>query len=122
MRLSLWRARDTTRLRAAASISLHETAAILDREAGSMMLRFRLEEVDGARLEALREARRAMMREEWTRGLEPGEPSLAEADFTTHSVHWEIPIGEQASCRQKLVTLIARANRRLEDAASRPLR
>ena len=122
MRLALWRARDTARLRPAASIALNETAAVLDRDAGRMALRFRLEDVDGARLEVLRDARRAMIREEWTRGLEPGEPSLAEADFTVHGVHWEIPIGEQASCRQRLRTLVARANRRLEDAAARPIR
>ena len=122
MRLALWRARDTARLRPAASITLNETAAVLDRDAGRMALRFRLEDVDGARLEALRDARRAMIREEWTRGLEPGEPSLTEADFTVHGVHWEIPIGEQAGCRQRLRALVARANRRLEDAAARPIR
>ena len=122
MRLALWRARDTARLRPAASIALNEIAAVLDRETGWMTLRFRLEDMDGARLEALRDARRAMIREEWTRGLEPGEPSLAEADFTTHGLQWEIPIGEQASCRQTVRTLLVRANRRLEDAAGRPLR
>jgi hypothetical protein len=61
-----------------------------------------------------------MIREEWTLGLDPGEPSLGEADFTPHGVHWEIPIGDQAICRQKLRTLVARANRQLEDAAARP--
>ena len=122
MRLALWRARDSVRLRPAASISLMEMAAVLDRDAGRMMLRFRLEELDGARLEALRDSRRAMIREEWMLGLEPDEPSLSEADFTTHAVQWEIPIGEQATCRQKLQTLVARASLRLDDAAGRPLR
>ena len=122
MRLALWRARDAVRLRPAASITLMEMAAVSDREVGRMTLRFRLEDMDGARLEALGESRRAMIREEWTRGLEPGEPSLSEAEFTARAVQWEIPIGEQASCRQKVRTLVERANRRLEDAAARPLR
>jgi hypothetical protein len=121
MLLSVWRTRLSTRPRPAATVSLKEAAAVVDRVAGRMALSFRLDATGAQRLEALREARRAMIREEWTLGLEPGEPSLADADFSAHAVHWDVPIGEQATCRQKLRRLVVRANRRLEDAAARPV-
>ena len=42
-------------------------------------------------LEALRYARRSMLREEWTRGIEEGEPSLEEAIFSAFEVVWSVP-------------------------------
>jgi hypothetical protein len=121
MVLSVLRTRLSTRPRPAVTVSLNETAAVVDREGGRLALYFRLEPPDAKRLDAVRDARHAMIQEEWTLGLEPGEPSLAEANFTRHGVHWDVPIGEQATCRRKLRTLVARANRRLEDAAARPV-
>jgi hypothetical protein len=88
----------------------------VDREAGITTLQFRLSGNDAVRLEALRETRRAMIREEWTRGLEEGEPSLAEAMFSIRGIFWDVPLGERQRCREKLETLILRANRRLEQA------
>ena len=83
---------------------------------GTTTLQLRLDGNDAARMEALRETRRAMIREEWTRGLEAGEPSLAEAMFSIHGVFWDVPLGERERCREKLQTLIERANRRVEQA------
>jgi hypothetical protein len=93
---------------------LTEAASDVDREAGRTTLHFRLDAMGAARLEALRDTRRAMIREDWTRGLDPGEPSLAEAIFSAHGVLWEMPIGDQGRCRERLRTLVARANRRIE--------
>ena len=66
------------------------TAARL--EPGFVTLRFRLVSSDERSLEALRYARRAMLREEWTRGVEEGEPSLEEAVFTAFDVVWTVPV------------------------------
>jgi hypothetical protein len=60
-------------------------------------------------LEALRAARRAMIREELTRGLAAGEPSLAEATFSPTSILWEVSYGEQVRCRETLSHLVRRA-------------
>src|SRR5262245_28539575 len=119
MHLAVWRARRNGR-RPAASVSLAETASVFDREAGRMTIYFRLGASDAAALEALREVRRAMIQEEWAPGLPPGEPPFAEAEFSAYGVHWEIAIGEQAASRKKIQPLVARANRRLEDASSAP--
>jgi hypothetical protein len=117
MQLAVWRARRNERR---PSVSLTETASVLDREAGRMTIYFRLNASDPAALEALRDARRVMIREEWVLGLQPGEPQFAEAEFSPYGVHWEIAIGEQAACREKIQTLVARANRRLQDVTSTP--
>ncbi len=94
-------------------LALDEIAAAADPASGRMTLRFHPSSDRPASLEALREARRALIREEWTRGLEEGEPPLAEAVFSRSSVSWEIPIGEQARCREKIAALVRRANRLL---------
>jgi len=82
-------------------------------------LRFRLMSADGRGLEALRYARRAMLREEGTRGVEEGEPSLEDAVFTACDVSWPVPAAAAAACRSKLEELIARANRAVEEIPSR---
>jgi hypothetical protein len=119
MDLAGWRARGTAGRARRSPIALTEAAPETNREAGTTTLHFRLQASGAARLEALREARRDMIREEWTRGLEDGEPSLAEAVFSAVGGFWEVPIGEQQICREKLRTLLTRANRRLEDAVRR---
>lgn len=81
-------------------------------------LRFRLiAEADS--LEALRFARRSMLREEWTRGTEDGEPSLGEAIFSAFEVVWTVPVDERERCREKLAELVERANRALAELAPR---
>lgn len=117
MNLAAWRTRRNRRMPSIVPIALAESSPELDRARGVATLHFRWDASGPARLEALRDARRAMIREEWTLGLETGEPSLTEAEFTAQGVHWQIPIGDRAICRQKLRTLIARANRQLEGVA-----
>jgi hypothetical protein len=77
----------------------------------TVTLRCRLLTTDDASLEALRYARRAMLREEWTRGVEDDEPSLEEAVFSASDVTWSVRASEVASGRAKLAELVARANR-----------
>ena len=116
MKTSAWSARGSA---TSPKISLAEIGPSFtgtDPVAGTTTLQFRLDGNDAARMEALRETRRAMIREEWTRGLEAGEPSLAEAMFSIHGVFWDVPLGERQRCREKLETLIQRANRRIEQA------
>lgn len=81
-------------------------------------MRFRLT-VDGDSLEALRYARRAMLREEWTRGVEEGEPSLEEAIFSAVEVEWSVAAEDRERCREKLAELIDRANRALAELEGR---
>lgn len=116
MRLAVWRSRRSERLLSKVSMSLTEVAAGIDRDQGTTALHFRLTGSDAAGLDALRETRRAMIREDWTLGLEDGEPSLADAVFTPHDVYWDVPLGERQRCRERVQALVVRANRRLEQA------
>ena len=116
MRLAVWLSRRSERLSPGVSIALTELAAGIDREGGTTALHFRVTGSDAAGLEALRETRRAMIREDWTLGLEDGEPSLADASFTSHDVYWDVPLGERQRCREKIQALVVRTNRRLEQA------
>ena len=116
MRLAVWRSRRSERLLSKVSMSLTEVAAGIDRARGTTALHFRVTGGDAAGLDALRETRRAMIREDWTLGLEDGEPSLADASFTSHDVYWDVPLGERQRCRERIQTLVARTNRRLEQA------
>ena len=92
------------------------SAARLEPE--TLTLRFRIRATDDLGLEALRYARRAMLREEWTRGLEEGEPSLEDAVFSALEVVWSIPADERARCRAKLDELLERANRALAELSA----
>ncbi len=85
---------------------------------GTITLRFRLTSADPRSLEALRYARRAMLREEWTRGVEEGEPLLEEAVFSADEVIWAVDLAVRARCRGKLEELVARANRALADLSA----
>jgi hypothetical protein len=82
-------------------------------------LRFRLASDDADSLEALRYARRSMLREELTRGIQEGEPSLEEAVFSAVEVVWSVPAHENQRCREKLSELVDRANRVLVELAAR---
>lgn len=73
-------------------------------------LRF-LVSLDGyAALEALRFARRSLLREEWTRGREPDEPSLEDAVFTSSDIVWIVGPGQRPGALAKLEELRRRAN------------
>jgi hypothetical protein len=105
---------------AAIGWSAGSSAALL--EDATVTLHFRLTSTDDASIEAIRYARRAMLREEWTRGALEGEPSLEDAVFSPFEVVWEVPAEHRERCRKKLEELVGRANRALADAglARRP--
>jgi hypothetical protein len=107
---------------------IEETVEPIGRSGGSsapvlegalVSLRCRFLSTDADSLEALRYARRAMLREEWTRGVEPGEPSLEDAVFSAFDVVWSVPVGEQQRTRAKLLELVERANRAVGELAER---
>jgi hypothetical protein len=96
-----------------------DSAAPLLAEA-TVTLCCRLLTTDQESLEALRYARRAMLREERTRGLEEDDPSLEDAVFSAFEVRWSVRASAAASGRSKLAELVERANRaRGEFSASR---
>jgi hypothetical protein len=74
-------------------------------------LRFSLMIEDNQDLEALRYARRAMIREERTRGLDWDEPSMEQPIFTATEVRWFVLVSQVAWCREKIAELVSRANR-----------
>lgn len=78
-------------------------------------LRFHLQIETDDDLEALRYARRIMIREERTRGLDWEEPSIEHAVFTVSDVSWSALVSQAAWCRQKIDELISRANRLREE-------
>lgn len=87
----------------------------LDLEAdGCVTLQFGFTASDQMAIEAIRHARRAMLREEWTRGRDPGEPSLEAAVFSAGGVVWTVRPEQRDWCLQKLDELVARAARTLE--------
>ncbi len=86
----------------------------------TVTLRFRVLSAGHRGLEALRYARRAMLREEWTRGVLEGEPSLEDAVFTASDVSWSVPSEAIAASRAKLEALVVRANRALVEMPSAP--
>jgi hypothetical protein len=85
----------------------------------TLTLRCRLLTTDQDSLEALRYARRAMLREEWTRGVEEDEPSLEDAVFSASEVTWSVRASVAASVRSKLAELVERANRARADLTVR---
>jgi hypothetical protein len=74
-------------------------------------LRFALTLPQPDGLEALRYARRAMIREERTRGLEWNEPSMEHPVMTPAEIHWIVLASDAAWSREKIHELIERANR-----------
>jgi hypothetical protein len=80
-----------------------------------LTLRFRLELDSDDDVEALRYARRVMIREERTRGLEWDEPSFEDAVFTVTDVSWSVLASQAAWCREKVRLLVERANRLLPE-------
>jgi hypothetical protein len=77
-------------------------------------LRFRLNLEGVEDVEALRYARRAMIREERTRGLEWDEPSMEHPTFTPTEIRWFVLASQAAWCREKVSELVERANRARE--------
>jgi hypothetical protein len=77
-------------------------------------LRFKLTLRTPEDTEALRYARRAMIREERTRGLEWDEPSIEHPTITGNELRWVALISQAAWCREKVIELVDRANRARE--------
>jgi len=84
-----------------------------------LTLRFRLQLDSDDDVEALRYARRVMIREERTRGLEWDEPSIEDAVFTVTDVLWSVLASQATWCREKVRLLVERANRHLPEVAPR---
>ncbi len=80
-----------------------------------IVLRFRLDFESDRDLEAIRYARRVLIREERTRGLDWEEPSMEDAVFSVPSVSWSALASQAAWCREKMAKLIERANRVQEE-------
>ena len=78
--------------------------------ARGLTLRFLVSADGGRSLDALRDARRSLLREELTRGREPDEPSLEDAVFSTHEILWEVRPEQRPWCLQKLEEVRRRAN------------
>lgn len=76
-----------------------------------IVLRFRLEFASERDLEAIRYARRLLIREERLRGLEWEEPSIEDAIFSLSSVSWSALVSQAGWCRDKMAELVERANR-----------
>ncbi len=108
--------RETTTEAAASPASPREAVALRFDPSRRVTLRFELEigEVPQA-LEALSYARRAMIREERTRGLEWDEPSIEDPSLSHRELRWFALASQAAWCRQKVEELVARANRALDE-------
>ena len=79
-----------------------------------MTLRFDLKLASPGDLEAIRYARRAMIREERTRGIEWDEPSMEDPNLNATEIRWFVLTSQVAWCRQKVEELVERANRARE--------
>ena len=91
------------------------SAALEESEDPQRILRLVIRSEDPGGLEALRYARRSLLREELTLGLETGEPSLETAVFSSSEIVWTVPAAERQRCLEKLAELEARANRTLRE-------
>ncbi len=76
-----------------------------------VMLRFQIALQSEDEIEALRYARRAMIREERTRGLEWDEPSMEDPSLAGLEIRWFALASQAAWCREKISELVERANR-----------
>jgi hypothetical protein len=110
--------RETTTEASPMTGQLRDAVALRFDPSRRVMLRFQVALPDDQALEALRYARRAMIREERTRGLEWDEPSMEDPSIAGHELRWFALASQAAWCRQKVAELVARANRALEDLAA----
>ena len=78
-------------------------------------LRFRLRFESPDDVEALRYARRVMIREERTRGLEWEEPSIEDAVFSVNDISWPALASQASWCREKIAEMVERALRARDD-------
>jgi hypothetical protein len=107
--------RETTTEASPTAGQLRDALALRFDPSRRVMLRFQIVLADDEALEALRYARRAMVREERARGLEWDEPSMDDPSLAGHELRWFALASQAAWCREKVTELVARANRALAD-------
>ena len=73
-----------------------------------------------AGLEALRFARRSLLREERTRGRDVDEPSLEDAVFSPTQIVWTVGAGQRSAALMKLEEVRRRANLLLSELERSP--
>jgi hypothetical protein len=93
--------------------SSRASVAIATAPDASLTLRISIEAPGLSGLEALKHARRSILREEWTLGTEPGAPTLQTAEFSSSEIVWTVPMAHVERCLEKVAELEARANRAL---------
>ena len=103
--------RETTSDASPTAAQLRDAVAVRFDPSRRVLLRFELAITDDTALEALRYARRAMIREERTRGLEWDEPSMEDPSLTGQELRWFALASQAAWCREKVSELVERANR-----------
>ena len=81
----------------------------------TVTLRFRVHADGLEELEALRHARRMMIREETTLGLSESEASLDQAVFSAAEIVWTARPDQRAGCVAKIDELARRANRAFDE-------
>ena len=89
-------------------------------DGSTLTLRFLLSAEGQEELEALRNARRGLLREEWTRGRDTDEPSLEDAVFSPTEILWVVRPEQRPVCLQKLEELRRRANLLLSEMEGQP--
>jgi hypothetical protein len=105
---------DTTDLASAVGGDVNDQVVLRLDPTRRCIMRFELELPHADDVEALRYARRAMIREERTRGLEWDEPSMEDAVFTGKQIGWSVLVSQASWCRQKVGELTERAQRARE--------
>lgn len=100
--------------------SVSEAEPLYLSDGDGVTLRFLVSVDSGAGLEALRFARRSLLREEWTRGRDADEPSLEDAVFSPTQIVWVVGPGQRAAALGKLEELRRRANLLLSEMERSP--
>lgn len=99
---------------------IHGATALAPAEGHEVTLRFRITANEPEALEALRHARRSVLREEGTLGLDPEEPSLEDAVFSPVEVVWSVRESQRDWSRRKVRDLADRAQRALTALSASP--
>jgi len=90
--------------------------SVQDASGETTTIRLPLDLHDPLRLEALKAARRAMIREEWMLGLDEGGPSLLDAEFSASGIVWDLPLAHAPRAHTRLAALVRRAEAAVEMA------
>jgi hypothetical protein len=107
--------RETTDASASTVVENRDAVALRFDPSRRVMLRFSISLQGDEELEALRYARRTMIREERTRGLEWDEPTLEDLALAGRELRWFVLSSQAAWGREKIAELLSRANRALRD-------